>query len=239
MSLADRTRTVLWGNINAILSRLEQSSNDLPGLLERMGQEIQKAKRELLRVMGEEKLLRERAETRLIESQQWQTRAELAVRTGDDSLARSALVQFRRLKGESDHDATAAEELGSLAQAIKSDVLQMEQKHGAYSARQATPTTAIRQSRTGGGVESLGALPGRSPFDDLRRVEHAIEHFELANEAENEIKELLCPRPGLAQELSSLDESTPLGLPKFESRVVSPEGDAPKGPAKKRRVRVE
>ena len=162
MSLADRARTAIWSNINAIVSRLEQSSNEVPGLLEQMGQEIHKAKRELLRLMGEEKVLRERSKTSQIDAQQWQNRAELAVRKGDDSLARDALLQFRRLQGEAARDTAAADEYAGLAQAIKADILQMEQKHGQYSARKSTINTAVQQARAGGGAESLGAGPGRA-----------------------------------------------------------------------------
>ncbi len=206
----------LWGNINALLSRLEQSSNEVPGLIEQMGQEIHKAKRELLRVMGEEKRLRERAKTRMIEAQQWQSRAELAVRTGDDALARNALVQFRRLQDESVRDVAAADECSALAQSINTDVLQMEQKHAAYSARQGTLSTGAMRSLSGGGVESLGAQPGRTPFEDLRRAERSIEDAEFANDAKREVQEVVSP-----------------------AQPDPPAGDAPNNSVAKRRVRVE
>ena len=184
----------LWGNINSILSRLEQSGNDMPGLLEQMGQEVQKAKRELLRVVGEEKLLRERAKSRLIEAQQWQTRAELAVRTGDDAMARDALVQYRRLQGESARDAAAADEFVALAQTIRTDISQMEQKYGAYSARQSTIGTSLERSRSGGGIESLGSKARAHSLRALRRAERSIEDVEFANEAQLEVQEVLIAR---------------------------------------------
>ena len=228
MSLADRARTAIWSNINAIVSRLEQSSAEVPGLLEQMGQEIQKARRELLRVMGEEKILRERSNTRLIDAQQWQNRAELAVRKGDDSLARDALVQFRRLQGEAARDAAAADESGELAQSIKADIQQMEQKHGQYSARQA---------RAGGGVESLGAVPGRNPFDELRRVESSIESAEFATEAQQELTDLLSPGDKLKREIDALEPATnPL---EAEADQGTPTIESPDGAKVKRRVRVE
>ena len=237
MSLADRARTAIWSNINAIVSRLEQSSAEVPGLLEQMGQEIQKARRELLRVMGEEKILRERSNTRLIDAQQWQNRAELAVRKGDDSLARDALVQFRRLQGEAARDAAAADESGELAQSIKADIQQMEQKHGQYSARQNTIKTAVRQARAGGGVESLGAVPGPNPFDELRRVESSIESAEFATEAQQELTDLLSPGDKLKREIDALEPATnPL---EAEADQGTPTIESPDGAKVKRRVRVE
>jgi len=237
MTLADRARTAIWSNINAIVSRLEQSSAEVPGLLEQMGQEIHKARRELLRVMGEEKILRERSKTRLIDAQQWQHRAELAVRKGDDSLARDALVQFRRLQGEAARDAAAADEYGELAQSIKADIQQMEQKHGQFSARQNTIKTAVQQARAGGGVESLGAVPGRNPFDELRRVERSIESTEFATEAQQELTDLLSPGEKLKREIDAL-EPAPSPL-EAEAEQATTTSESPNGTNVKRRVRVE
>jgi phage shock protein A len=239
MSLADRARTALWSNINGILSRLEQSTNDVPGLLEQMGQEIHKAKRELLRVMAEEKVLRERSKTRLIDAQQWQQRAELAVRKGDDSLARDALVQFRRIQGESARDAAAADEYTGLVQAIKADILQMEQKHGQYSARKNTISTAVQQARVGGGGEALGAEPGRNPFEELRRVERSIEGAEFATEAQQELNDLLSPGESLGREIEALPMPPGASPLQSQARNETPTGEAPDGTNTKRRVRVE
>ncbi len=239
MSLADRARTALWSNINAIVGRMEQSTNEVPGLLEQMGQEIHKAKRELLRVMGEEKVLRQRSKARLIDAQQWQNRAELAVRKGDDSLARDALVQFRRLQGESARDAAAADECGGLAQGIKADIQQMEQKHNHYSARRNTIGTAVQQARSGGGAESLGAVSGRNPFEELRRVERSIEGAEFETEARQELNELLSPGEALRREIEALPEVAPPKSPQSEAPKDAPVGENPDSSTTKRRVRVE
>jgi phage shock protein A len=239
MSLADRARTAIWSNINAIVSRLEQSSNEVPGLLEQMGQEIHKAKRELLRLMGEEKVLRERSKTSQIDAQQWQNRAELAVRKGDDSLARDALLQFRRLQGEAARDTAAADEYAGLAQAIKADILQMEQKHGQYSARKSTINTAVQQARAGGGAESLGAGPGRNPFEDLRRIERSIEGAEFATEAQQELDDLLSPGESLRREIDALPEPPAPNPPQSEAHEESLTGESPGASNTKRRVRVE
>ncbi len=223
----------VWSNINAILSRLEQSSGDVRGLLEQMGQEIQKAKRELLRVMGEEKVLRERSKSQAIDAHQWQSRAELAVRSGDDTLARDALVQYRRLQGESARDAAAADEYGALAQSIRADIAQMEQKHRGWTARQGTISIRGMQSRAGGGVEALGAQAGRNPFDDFRRAEQSIDAAELSVEARNEVQELLSPGTNIEQKFAELESNAaqPEATPNAEGTTDNQ--------AAKRRVRID
>jgi phage shock protein A len=236
MSLADRARAALWGNLNALVTRLEQSNGEVPGLLEQMGQEIQKAKRELVRVMGEEKVLRERSKSRVLDAHQWQSRAELAVRASDDTLARDALVQYRRLQGESARDAAAADEYGSLAQSIRTDIAEMEKKHRAWTARQSTLGTLSQQAHRGGGVEALGAQPGRQPFEDLRRIEESIDNAEAGADARNEVDALLSPGADLEQRFAQLQppDETDDAAARSES---TPDGEAA-DPKVKRRVRV-
>jgi len=237
MSLADRARTALWGNINAILARLEQSGNDAPGLLEQMGQEIHKAKRELLRVLSEEKVLRERSKSHAIDAHQWQSRAELAVRAAEDQLARDALVQYRRLQGESARDAAAADESGALAQSIRADIALMEQKHRGWAARQSTISTMTQQSRQGGGVEALGAQGGRNPFEQFRRAEQSIEDAEFSADAQKELQDLLSPGKSLEQKFANLPE--PQVSKPSDSELDPPSKDTSNDSTPRRRVRVD
>lgn len=236
MSLVDRARTALWSNLNGIVSRLEQAGSDVPALLELMGQEINKAKRELLRVMGEEKVLRERSKTRFAEAEKWQSRAELAVKSQKDDLAREALVQARRMQSESEHDARSADEYGALAQSIRADIVQMEQKHRDWSSRQKTIATKVQQARAGGGAEALGAQLGRNPFDEFRRAEQAIEDTELSVAAEREVQEVLSPRPELENEFAKLEESA---KPPTAESTKPEDPDRPDAQGTKRRVRIE
>ena len=239
MSLVDRARLALFSNLNGIVSHLEQAGSELPALLEQMAQELNKAKRELLRVMGEEKVLRERSKARFAESEKWQSRAELAVKAANDELAREALNQARRLQGESARDGGAADEYGALAQSMRADIAHMEQKHRDWSARQNTIGTRIQQARSGGGVESLGAKAGRSPFDAFREAEQAVEEAEFSAEGQREMQEVLSPRPELENEFAKLERDS---APKNAGATELPRAGAPEtadAAVGKRRVRIE
>jgi phage shock protein A len=201
-----------------------------------MGQEVNKAKRELLRVMGEEKVLRERAKTRFVESEKWQSRAELAVKAQKDDLAREALAQARRLRGESERDSSSADDYGALAQSMRADISQMEQKHRDWSSRQKTIATKVQQARAGGGVEALGAQPGRNPFDEFRRAEQSIEDAEFSVAAEREVQEVLAPRPELESEFANLERDAQ-AQPEPPPEAKPP--GSPEDPGAKRRVRVQ
>lgn len=76
-------------------------------------------------------------------------------------------------------------------------------------------------------------------FDDLRRMEQSVEADEVANEARNEVQELLDSNAGSGQQVSDLYEAENPGAAPEPSPLASPSGEAPKGSATKRRVRVE
>jgi phage shock protein A len=239
MTLANRAWAALRGNINAMLNRFEESSGDVTGLLDQMGHEIQNAKRELLRLMGEEKHLREQAKNRLIEAERWQSRAQLAVQKGDDSLARDALIQYRQMIAESERDHAAAEKHGVLVESIKGDIKRIEEKHSSIASRKGTIIAAAKRSQLGGGVESLGAIGARRPFDDLKRIEASIDDVELTNEAVQEVGEMLSPGIGKKPHPAGLSQRASQDALAAESSPEPEAGRSPDGSVSKRRVRVE
>jgi phage shock protein A len=189
--MMDRVRASLMSNVNSIAQRLESSTGNVTGLLEQMRVEIMKAKQELLRLVTEEKLLRKQVTERLSEAQKWLSRAELAVRVGDDDAAREALLRRKRIAEQAEADGVAADEHKVLARDIGNDIRFMETKFNDISARKSTLTTAIDRAQTGGGIESLGAEPGSTPFDELARVERALQDEELQNDARSEVEQLV------------------------------------------------
>jgi phage shock protein A len=191
MSLMDRVRTSVWSNLNSIAQNIESSTGNISGLLEQMSVEIKKAKQELLRVLAEEKRLRKLAAERREQVDQWLSRAELAVRSGNDDLARDALVQRKRIAEDAERDAAAAEQHAVLARDMSRDIRHMEMRLNDIAARKSTLTTSVERAKAGGGVESLGATRGARPFDELARVEQAIEDAELQNDARTEVDALV------------------------------------------------
>ncbi|HMA92046.1 MAG TPA: PspA/IM30 family protein, partial [Polyangiaceae bacterium] len=191
MGIVERTQTVFRSNFNALLSRFEEPGRDIAWLLEEMKEQLQSAQRELIRVVGE----RKRSETRLTELsgevEKWEKRAELAVRQGDDALAREALAQKQRLVLERDRLTATRAELQKAAIDMKSEVDRMKRTHQDYAARQGTIAAQVSQSRAGGGAQGLGGRPGENHFDAFARIENAIESDDALADAEREVAETL------------------------------------------------
>jgi phage shock protein A len=192
MGLFDRMSRVISSNFNALLDKADDPKKSIELTLDEMKEQIRAARQEIVRGVAGEKQLAKRVEELDQEVKKWESRAELAVKTNDDALAREALLQKRRLVGERDRaEALRAEQRGA-ALDMKRELERMEAKHQEFSARKGTLIAKVEQSRAGGGVEALGASPARpSAFEEFRKMEDQIEGVETAFQAQREVDEVL------------------------------------------------
>lgn len=183
-------------NFNALLDRLDDPRKEIDLTIAEMEEQLRAARREIVSGVASEKQLRKKVDDLDAEVARWERRAELAVRHGDDALAREALRHKRRLGEDRDRaEALRAEQRG-LALELKSDLERMEKTLGEVKAKRGILAAKVGQARAGGGVEHLGARPGSDAFAEFRRMEEQIEGVEAAIVAEREVSEALAPPRG-------------------------------------------
>lgn len=228
MGIFQRSRQVIASNFNALLDRLDDPKKSIELVLEEMKEQIRAARHEIVRGVAGEKQLRKRVEEAEEQVAKWERRAELAVRHGDDALAREALLQKRRVVEKRQHtEALRAEQLRE-ALAMKDELARMERKLDELVARKGTLTVKLEQARAGGGVEGLGAPPGGGAFSEFRRMEDQIEGVEAALAAEREVDAAL---RGEGRGTMSLDE--------VEAKFAALEGRTATGAASPESEEVE
>lgn len=202
MGLFDRMGRVVSSNFNALLDQLDNPKKSLELTIREMGDQLRGAQRHLVQSVAAEKQLRQRIETLDAEVARWEERAELAVRQGDDELARQALAQKRRLVAERDKAEALRGEQRASALEMKGELERMKTTLKSVELRQNTIAAQVGQARAGGGVEGLGQRGGVSPFEEMRRFETQVEGVDAAIEAQREVDEALGAGPGRL----SLDE---------------------------------
>jgi phage shock protein A len=191
MGIFDRMGRVISSNFNTLLDKAEDPKKSIELTLSEMQDQIKAARQEVVRSVAAEKQLRKKVEELDQQVEKWQSRAELAVRHGDDDLAREALVHKQRLTADRDRaEALRAEQRGNALE-MKAELERMEKKVQELAARKGTLIARAEQAKAGGGVEGLGAKPGGSAFSEFRRMEDQIEGVETAIVAEREINEAL------------------------------------------------
>src|SRR5215471_13242668 len=100
MGIFDRMGKVIQSNLNAALDKAEDDKKLIELNLDEMDGQIKAGHQEVVQAVAAEKQLRKRADDLRADVERWDKRAELALKSGDEALAREALKQKRRILTE-------------------------------------------------------------------------------------------------------------------------------------------
>ena len=192
MGIFDRMGRVISSNFNALLDKAEDPKKSIDLTLDEMRQQLKAARQEVVRGVAAEKQLKGKVQQLDVEVQKWAQRAELAVKSGDDELAREALLQKQRATRERDRaEALRAEQRGAALE-MKRELERMEGKVEELAARKGTIVAKAEQAKQA--AEAGGPTVGGGAFAEFRRMEDQIEGVEAAVQAQSELDELLSDR---------------------------------------------
>src|SRR4051794_26396016 len=128
MGIFDRMGKVISSNVNSLLDRAEDDKKLLELNLEEMGEQLRAGQKDVISAVAAEKQLRKRADDLKVEVDKWEKRAELAVKSDDEALAREALRQKKRAEGEHEIAERARVEQRDTALKMKAELEHMEAK---------------------------------------------------------------------------------------------------------------
>ncbi|MCL2725724.1 MAG: PspA/IM30 family protein [Polyangiaceae bacterium] len=195
MGIFDRMGKVISSNVNALLDRAEDDKKLLELNLEEMAEQLKAGRQEVIAALADEKRLRTKAENLKVDVEKWDKRAELALKSDDEALAREALRQKKRVEAEQSNVERARIEQRDVVLRMKDELSRMEQKLGELKLRKGSIAARASQSRAGGTGENLGARGGSDAFSNFRRMEEKIEGREQENLAMAEVEEALGSGP--------------------------------------------
>jgi phage shock protein A len=191
MGIFDRMGRVISSNVNALLDKSTDPKKLLELNLDEMGEQLKRGRQDVVAAVAEEKRLKKKVDDLATEVDKWDKRAELALKAGDEALAREALKQKQRTKADRDAAEKARCDQRDVALKMKDELEKMEQKLDELKLRKGTLAARAQQAAAGGGSEALGARGGSNAFAEFRRMEGEIEGREAQNSAMNEVEEAL------------------------------------------------
>jgi phage shock protein A len=156
-----------------------------------MAEQLKTGRQDVISAVAAEKQLRKKADDLKAEVEKWEKRAELALKSEDEALAREALRQKKRAEGEAATAEKARLDQRDTALKMKEELERMEQKLEELKMRKGTIAARAQQARAGGGSEGLGARGGSSAFDNFRKMEEKIEGREQESLAMAEVEEAI------------------------------------------------
>ncbi len=197
MGIFDRMGRVISSNFNALLDSADDPSKSVDLTIDEMRQQVRAARQEVVQSVAAEKQLRRKVEELDAEIAKWEKRAELAIKHGDDALAREALVQKKRLTGERDRAEALRGEQRTTAIEMKAELERMESKLGEVNAKKGQIVARAEQARaTQTGKGSARGGPGGGAFEEFRRMEDQLEAVEATVAAQREVEAALAPDLG-------------------------------------------
>jgi phage shock protein A len=191
MGIFDRMGRVISSNVNGLLDKAEDDRKLIELNLEEMESQLKTGEQEVVAAVAAEKQLRKKAEQLEADKERWDKRAELALKSGDEALAREALKQKKRVTVEAEQADSARVEQRNTALKMKEELERMKAKLAELKMRKGTIVARAEQARRAASSDGLGAKGGSSAFDNFRRMEEKIEGREAEGAAMAEVEAAL------------------------------------------------
>ncbi len=182
MGIFSRLNNVIKSNLNSAIDKAEDPEKLIGQTVVDMKAEVKRAKKELIATLGTAKRLEKKAIEIEAEVEGWENKAVLALRSGDEDLAREALKQKMKSKqrAEDAHRQAAAAETSS--EQMKEQLESFERKIDELDSRKGTLASQVRKAREVPGEGAGGAFKSEA-FDELSRMGGQIEQMEAEIEA--------------------------------------------------------
>jgi len=189
MGIFSRMNRVIKSNLNSLVDQAEDPEKLIAQTVIDMEKEVKRARKDLVGTLGTAKRLVKKAREYEEEVTDWERKATLAIKAGDDDLAREGLRRKARAKQQAD-DAkdqalsaeSAADEMKSTLDRIERKIEELKNKKGSLAAqvkraRQAPSTAA-------GGAAGSGRFQSEA-LDELDRMTGQIDQLEAEVEVAN------------------------------------------------------
>jgi phage shock protein A len=190
MGIFARLASLLKSNINDMISRSEDPEKMLNQIVIDMNEQLLEARKQVASSIADEKRLEKQATEEGNKAAEWERRAMLALRAGDENLAKEALArkkehetlraQFEEQWQKQRH---GVEQLKLALRALNSKIEEAKRKKNLLIARKKRAEAQKTIS------ETMSGLRNASAFEAFDRMAGNIERMEAEAEAASEIHE--------------------------------------------------
>ena len=188
MGIFSRLAQLIKSNLNDLISRSEDPEKMLNQIVLEMNNQLVEAKKQVAASIADEKRLAKQLEQETSNAQEWERRAMLALRAGNEPLAKEALARKRdrdelvaTLKDQWAKQKTAVEQLKTALRLLSDKIEEASRKKNVLIARKkrAEAQKAIQETMTG--------LRDPSAFETFDRMAQKIDQIEAEADAQTEL----------------------------------------------------
>jgi phage shock protein A len=190
MGIFGRLAQLIKSNLNDLISKSEDPEKMLNQVILEMNGQLTDAKKQVALAIADEKRLGKQFETEKATAEEWERKAMMAVRAGDDGLAKEALTRHKEhlelaqeYERQWQKQAAGVQKLRGSLQQLNNKIEEAKRKKNVLIARQkrAQAQKAIQ--------ETMAGLNDNSAFETMARMEEKIVAIESEADAMAEVAE--------------------------------------------------
>jgi phage shock protein A len=190
MGIFSRLAQLIKSNLNDLISRSEDPEKMLNQVVLEMNTQLNEAKKQVAASIADEKRLAKQFEAEQAKAAEWEGRAMMALRAGNEELAKEALARKREhdelaksYKDQWDKQKAAVEQLKRALRMLNDKIEEAKRKKNVLIARKkrAEAQRAIQ--------ETMSGLKDQSAFETFDRMAEKIDQIEAEAEAGAELSE--------------------------------------------------
>ena len=186
MGVFGRIWRVFKANIHAMLDRAETPEHTLEPSLRDMQQQMNRIRDDVIRVVAEEKKLKNQVDRYQKEIERWDKNAVMAVKQGNDALAREALRRKRESLEFSQQLAPQWEQQQAISERLKQEYQGLRERIQSAERKKHNLVLRLRHAESQKRLQNL--LTDLSDTQAFDRLERKILDAEAMNEAQQELQ---------------------------------------------------
>ena len=189
MGIFDRFKTVVSSNINDLISKAENPEKMLNQLLLDMNEQMIESKKSVaMAIADEKKLERDTAENKR-QSEDWEKKAMLAVRSNRDDLAKEALLRKQEYEGYYTQLLTQWQAQKDSVDKLKVSLRELQNKIDEAARKKNILIARAKRAEAQDQInKTMSSISGnKSAFDTFDRMSKKVDELEARTEATKEL----------------------------------------------------
>ena len=188
MGLLDRLSRLLRANLNAFLSDAEDPIKILDQSVADMQEDLVKLRQAVAIAIASQKRLENQANQAREQIQNWLSRAELALKKGEDDLAREALSRKKTFQETFESLTNQFQSQNGQVEKLKKSLLLLERKIAEARTKKDMLKARAQAAKAQQKIQSaVGDLGGKSAMAAFERMEDKVEALEASGQAALEL----------------------------------------------------
>ena len=189
MGLFSRFKRTVKSNLNDLISKAENPEKMLDQLLLEMNEQLIDSKKTVAASIADEKRLERVIAQNRGEAADWERKAVLAVKSGNDALAKEALLRKQEYDNAAQQYQTQWEAQHSTVEGLKGSLRQLQQKIEEAARKRNLLVARVKRAEAQKRIQqTMSGLSDTSAFEVFDRMAEKVDRIEAEAEALKEIE---------------------------------------------------